>query len=107
MNEDKSERREVKAIVRKYEKDGEEKNYYMTVGTAWVSEHGSKISIQLDAVPVSKQWNKKLYVFKPYEKEGENSEQSGYEKAKQARERLDTVADVDPDDPVDLNDIPF
>lgn len=94
MNEDKSERREVKAIVRKYEKDGEEKNYYMTVGTAWVSEHGSKISIHLDAIPVSKQWNKKLYVFKPYEKE-----QSGYEKAKEARAKLD-------DGEFNLSDIP-
>ena len=52
MEEKRDERRDVKAIVRKYEKDGEEKNYYITVGTAWVSEHGSKISIQLDAVPV-------------------------------------------------------
>ena len=100
MNEDKSERREVKAIVRKYEKDGEEKNYYITVGTAWVSEHGSKISIQLDAVPVSEEWNKKLYVFKPYEKE-----QSGYEKAKEARAKLDTVAEVS-DGEFNLSDIP-
>ena len=66
----------------------------MTVGTAWVSEHGSKISIQLDAVPVSEEWNKKLYVFKPYEKE-----QSGYEKAKEARAKLD-------DGEFNLSDIP-
>ena len=105
MNEDKSERREVKAIVRKYEKDGEEKNYYMTVGTAWVSEHGSKISIQLDAIPVSEDWNKKLYVFKPYE----SKEESGYEKAKNVANSLkkdDVIEDVG-DEPISLDDIPF
>jgi len=96
MEEKRDERRDVKAIVRKYEKDGEEKNYYITVGTAWVSEHGSKISIQLDAVPVSEEWNKKLYVFKPYEPK---SEQSGYEKAKEARAKLD-------DGEFNLSDIP-
>lgn len=104
MNEEKSERREVKAIVRKYEKDGEEKNYYITVGTAWVSEHGSKISIQLDAVPVSEEWNRKLYVFKPYEAK----EQSGYEKAKEARANLDKEPEYTVDDePIDLENIPF
>lgn len=65
------ERREVRAKIRSYQKDGETKNVYVTVGTAWVSEHGSKISIQLDSVPVSPEWDGKLYINKPYEPKGD------------------------------------
>lgn len=65
-------RRDVRAKVRTYEKDGEEKNFYATIGSAWVSEHGSKISVVLDTIPVSPEWDGKLYINKPYEKKGDD-----------------------------------
>ena len=51
------EKRDVRTIVRSYEKDGEIKNIYQTIGTAWVSEHGSKITVQLETLPIFKDWN--------------------------------------------------
>ncbi len=64
---DQDERRDVRAIVRTYKKDGEDKNVYANVGTAWVSPHASTITIQLDTLPISKEFNGKLYINKPYE----------------------------------------
>lgn len=86
------ERREVRAKVRSYQKDGETKNVYATVGTAWVSDHGSKIKIVLETVPVSKDWDGSLYINKPYEKK-ETTQQ-------------DTIQPVT-DEPINLEDIPF
>ena len=86
------ERREVRAKIRTYEKDGETKNVYMTIGSAWVSEHGSKISIALDAIPVSQDWDKRLYINKPYEPK--------------AQPQRDKVAEV-PDEPINFDNIPF
>lgn len=64
------ERRDVRAIVRSYfdKEENKEKNFYQTVGTAWVSPHGSVITIQLDTLPIDKDWNGKLYINKHYEK---------------------------------------
>lgn len=64
------EKRDVRAKIRTYkDKDtGEDKNVYATVGTAWVSEHGSKIVINLDSVPVGTERGGKLFINKPYEK---------------------------------------
>lgn len=61
------EKRDVRAVVRTYEKDGEKKNVYQTVGQAWVSEHGSKISIQIETLPIDKNWDGRLFINKPYE----------------------------------------
>lgn len=82
-------RLDVVAIVRRYEKNNEKKNVYSTLGSAFVSEDGS-ISISLDTVPVSKEWNGRLYLNEPYEK----------------KEKLDDVVTDIPETP-DLGDIPF
>lgn len=87
------EKRDVRAKVRTYQKDGETKNVYITVGTAWVSEHGSKISIALDSVPVSPEWDGKLYINKPYEPKTEQPQR-------------DKIAEVT-DEPISLDGIPF
>lgn len=70
------ERRDVRAIVRSYKdkETGEDKNVYQTVGTAWVSPHASTITVQIETLPISKDWNGKLYINKPYEKNGENEQ---------------------------------
>lgn len=89
-----SDRRDVRAIVRTYKdkETGEDKNVYLTVGTAWVSPHASTITIQLDTLPISKDFNGKLYINKPYEPKSTESK--------------DSLPDID-DKPINLSDIPF
>ena len=69
-----NERRDVIAIVRSYKdkETGEDKNVYQTVGTAWVSPHASTITVQVETLPINKDWNGKLYINKPYEKKEQN-----------------------------------
>lgn len=98
------ERREVRARIRQYEKDGEQKWFYQTVGTAWVSEHGSKISLQLDTVPVSPEWDGKFYINKPYEKKTEDDKPMPQSKV---LEHDNLPNDEDLDKPFDASQIPF
>jgi hypothetical protein len=97
------ERREVRAKVRAYEKDGETKNVYATVGTAWVSEHGSKISIQLETVPVTPEWDGRLFINKPYE----NKDSTPIKQHEVIEKTRDNLPDYDFDKPISLQDIPF
>jgi len=90
------ERREVRAIVRTYidKETNKDKNVYQTVGTAWVSPHASTITVQLETVPISKDWNGKLYLNKPYEKVDDKP-----------KDILPT--DEDLDKPIDTSTVPF
>lgn len=92
MEIEKDERRDVRAVVRTYKdkETDEDKNVYQTVGTAWVSPHASTITIQLETLPIDKNWNGKLYINKPYEKK---------EETKEANDKID--------DPIPLSQIPF
>ena len=92
------EKRDVRAITRTYEKDGETKNFYQTVGTAWVSEHGSKISVQLETIPINQDWDGRLFISKPYEP---------VKKPLTQGEVLDEVMPHKEDDPISLSKIPF
>jgi len=97
---DQDERRDIRAKIRTYKKDGEDKNFYQNVGTAWVSEHGSKISLQLDCIPVSPEWDGKLYINKPYEPKDATSPTHEFNKK--------THTDVVPEDkPINLNELPL
>lgn len=96
------ERREVRAKVRTYKdkETGEDKNVYATIGTAWVSEHGSKISLQIETTPVN--WDGRAFINKPYEKKDEPLAQA------QALYDGKDVVPLDIDDkPIDLSEIPF
>jgi hypothetical protein len=100
------ERRDVRAKIRSYPKDGETKNVYITVGTAWVSEHGSKISIQLDSVPVTPEWDGKLYINKPYEPKQDSRPMPTSTVMDEAyKDKLPN--DSDAGDRINLSDIPF
>lgn len=100
MTDDKPKMKPFGDIVVKtgeYEKDGKTRNRYKNIGTLFASENaaealrGHRVTIKLDALPQGGDgW---LSVF-----ERENKEQSGYEKAKEARAKLD--------DNFSLNDIP-
>lgn len=98
------ERRDVKAIVRTYkDADGKDKNVYQVVGTAWVSEHGNAITIVLDTIPVSREWNNKLYVFAQEKKEEADKYADAHNFNKTT---LDNVP-KDINERVDLSEIPF
>lgn len=80
--------RDARVKVGEYEKEGQTKSRYMNIGVGFVSPHQNNIYLQIDTLPrdLSK-WDGRIYL--------------------QSRERkADTVADV-PDEPINLNDIPF
>jgi len=97
------EKRDIRTIVRSYEKDGEIKNIYQTIGTAWVSEHGSKITVQIETLPIFKDWNGKCWIDKPYEKK--DDKELTHEFNKIATDNLPD--DDEADKPIDLSEIPF
>ena len=100
------EKREVRAIVRTYKKDGEDKNVYATVGTAWVSPHATTITIQLDTLPIAKDWNGKLYINKPYEPKQDSRPMPTSTVMDEAyKDKLPN--DSEADKPIDLTEIPF
>jgi hypothetical protein len=63
-----NDKRDIRTIVRSYEQDGKIKHIYQTIGTAWISEHASKITLQIETLPVNKDWTGKCWADKPYEK---------------------------------------
>lgn len=99
------EKRDVRTIVRSYEKDGEIKNIYQTIGTAWVSEHGSKVTIQLETMPIIHNWNGKCWADKPYEKKDDTP--MPQEKVMEAAFKDNLPNDEDGDKPIDLSAIQF
>ena len=105
--ENQDERRDVRAVVRTYKKDGKDVNAYETIGTAWVSPHASTISIQLDTLPISKDWNGKLYINKPY---GPKEDKSANELTHEFNKMVTSdnlPSDEEGDKPIDLSEIPF
>ena len=100
------ERRDVRAVVRIYkDNDGKDKNVYQTVGTAWVSPHESTITVQIETLPISKDWNGKLYINKPYEKKEEGKFDKDIETIKAIGEVKDELPDMDK--PIKIDGIPF
>jgi hypothetical protein len=93
------ERREVRAKIRTYKdkQTGDDKNFYATIGTAWVSEHGTKIKVSLDTTPVN--WDGTFFINEPYEKKEPKSETHAFNK--QVHDKLPD------DDAITLETIPF
>lgn len=99
------EKRDVRAVVRTYKgDDGKDKNIYQTIGTAWVSPHESTITVQIETLPISKDWNGKLYINKPYEKK-ETDYSKDVEVLKTIKDVLPT--DEDMEKPIKIEDVPF
>lgn len=60
---------DIKFAARKYKtKDGQEKTYWSPHGTLWIDEEGN-ISIKLDSIPQSANWDGWLKAFKPKPKD--------------------------------------
>jgi hypothetical protein len=105
-----NEKRDVRAIVRTYkDNDGKDKNVYQTIGTAWVSPHESTITVQIETLPISKDWNGKLYINKPYEKKEEPNKYDNDNKMVEelGKARQDVVLEDIDDKPINLSEIPF
>ena len=102
------ERRDVRAVVRTYkDNDGKDKNVYQTIGTAWVSPHESTITVQIETLPISKDWNGKLFINKPYEKK-DGKYDKDIETVKAIGEvKKDVVLEDIDDKPIDLSELPF
>ena len=104
------EKRDVRAVVRTYfdKETQKDKNVYQTVGTAWVSPHESTITVQIETLPISKDWNGKLFINKPYEKKDEGKFDKDIEMVKElGKARQDIILEDIDDKPIDLSEIPF
>ena len=102
------EKRDVRAVARTYIQGGETKNVYQTIGTAWVSPHESTITVQIETLPISKDWNGKLFINKPYEKKDEGKFDKDIEMVKElGKARQDIILEDIDDKPIDLSEIPF
>ena len=80
-----------------YEKDGQTKNRYTTIGTLLSSPHHSNMVIRIEAMPVSKDWDGTIYV---------NKRDSWQQDATEDKTQ-DVVTTDNIDEPVKLEDIPF
>ncbi len=97
---------DVVASVGKYkDKDGNDRTRFQRAGGAFMSENDNgekRISIKLDALPLSSEWNGWLSVY--LRKDRRASEEAEYNQ-QHASDNQNSVADMG--EPVDLSDIPF
>jgi hypothetical protein len=83
-------RYDIKAKVRTYkDKSGEEKNVYANIGSAWIGDKTS--SITLEMIPLN--WDGKAFLNEPYERDEPKQEEV-------------VLKDIAPT-PIDLTSIPF
>lgn len=96
--------RDVVAPIGKYtNREGKEKNEYIKIGTARVSEHGSQIQLFIKSTPLN--WDGVAYVNKPYEKKGDGDTPMTQSQALNGGKDF-APQDID-DKPIDLSEIPF
>jgi hypothetical protein len=56
---------DIKFPARTYKVQGVDKTYWTTHGTLWVDEKTRKMTIQLDSLPLYKEFTGKMWVFEP------------------------------------------
>lgn len=89
---------EVAAVVGEYtNRDGETKKRYQNVGTVWENDKG-QMSMRLESLPLSKDWNGWLSFFDPKPRDGAKS--APKPAAKPAQSSSDGFSD-------NLDDVPF
>jgi hypothetical protein len=92
----------LRARIGSYEQDGKSKNRYADIGVLFASPHFSNMYMQIDTLPISKDWDGRIYVNQIESKEDD--------KPLKQHEVISTVltkSDIDSDKPIDLADIPF
>lgn len=89
---------------REYEKDGETKTYWATVGRGFDAKNG--IVIRLDAVPTN--WDGSLYLVEDKPKEDTQAKGSWEQQGQKFAAKKADVAPVEvQDEPIDMSEIPF
>lgn len=89
-----------------YEKDGKTKNRYAVVGVLFASPHFSNMYMQLDTVPISKDWDGRIYVNPREDRKPDTRPIAQHEVLEQAhKDNIPTNEDVEK--PINLSDIPF
>ena len=106
----------LRARIGSYEQDGKSKNRYADIGVLFASPHFSNMYMQIDTLPISKDWDGRIYV-NPIEEnkqiqlddfkneEPKNDKQMTHEFNKKITQ--DAVIDDIDDKPIDLSSIPF
>ncbi len=99
-----------------YEQDGKTKNRYSDIGVLFASPHFSNMFIQIETLPINKDWDGRIYV-NPIEEnkqiqlddfkneEPKTDKQMTHEFNKKITQ--DTVIEDIDDKPIDLSEIPF
>lgn len=117
MNQDKKPKpyADLRVKVRSYEKDGEIKNVYATIGTLFASPHLSNMYAQIDTLPIGKEWDGRVFVnpradWQPPEKVKDVLPDDNFDKKPidfdNVRIALGNDYDLD-NKPINPNDIPF
>lgn len=86
---------DIRAKIGEYEKDGETKGRYVTIGAVVQTKAGAKM-IKLDTIPVS--WEGFAYLSEPLKQKESGTSNS---------DSNDIVPDGISDEPVSLDSIPF
>ena len=64
---------DIKFPARTYQMQGVDKTYWTTHGTLWVDDKTKKMTIQLDSLPLYKDFTGKMWVFEKSEYDSPNS----------------------------------
>lgn len=92
---------DLRVKVGSYEKDGKTKNRYQNVGTLFATPHFSNMYIQLDTLPITKDWDGRIYI-NPREENRVIDANADLNKP-----GGDVVIEDIDDKPIDLSEIPF
>lgn len=90
-----------------YEVQGETKKRWTKAAAAFKDEETGRVSFKFEAMPQGVEWSGWMNLFLDKKDKGPSSNQSGYEKAKEARQKLNDPAPEPSSEPIDMSDIPF
>ena len=98
-----------------YESDGKTKNRYAEIGVLFASPHFNNMYMNIDTLPISKDWDGRIYV-NPIEENKviqtaddfkESRPIAQHEVLEQAKKNEDVIIEDIDDKPIDLSEIPF
>ena len=86
-----------------YSQDGKTKNRYADVGVLFASEHFNNMFIQLDTLPINKDFDGRIFINPIEETDRQRTDRPHADKTASGDVILE---DID-DKPIDLSEIPF
>lgn len=89
---------DIRAITGEYEKDGETKKRYATIGVVLETKNGGQM-IKLETIPVG--WDGVAYLNEPYQKDQTMTQAQALNGGRDV-----VIEDID-DSPISLDEIPF